>query len=155
MRSALSLARAAFLGACATLCACSDSDLGPGSLAPSAAAPAFAELRIVSPVDGALVSGTALVVLAEQQVRGGPTQGYAQVQVSPDGQAWTPLGAAFAWSAQDAFLSSGPLVMTGNGTASLRLVIYEISPQDAFLVSNTPSVRCLGQVGETFDAPTR
>jgi hypothetical protein len=154
MRSAISLTRAAFLGACATVGACSDSDLGPGPLAPSAAAPAFAELRIVSPADGALVTGVGLTVLAEQQVRGGPSQGTAQLQSSPDGRSWSPLGAAFAWSAQDAFLTLGPLAMSGSGTAQLRLVVYELHPQDAFLISNVTSVRCLEQAEQVLDVPT-
>ncbi|HMB71779.1 MAG TPA: hypothetical protein VKU85_20880 [bacterium] len=155
MRSAISLARTAFIGACATLCACSDADRGPGPLSPSLSAPAFAELRIVSPADGSLVTGAGLSILAEQQVQGGPSQGVAQLQASADGQSWASLGAAFAWSAQDAYLTLGPVAMTGSGTAHLRLVVYEAFPQDPFLVSDVTTVRCLEQAEQTSDQPTR
>jgi hypothetical protein len=155
MRTATLLARTALLGACVAVGACSDADNGPGPLSPSLSAPAFAELRIVSPADGSLVAGAGLSVLAEQEVRGGPTQGIAQLQVSADGRSWAPLGAAFAWSAQDAYLAVGPVPMSGSGAAQLRLVVYEYRPQDAFLISNVTSIRCLEQIEASSDEAAR
>lgn len=146
---------AALIGVCATLCACSDSDRAPSPFGPDLAAPAAgSELRIVSPADGALVTAPTLTVLAEQQAQGVPSQGRAQLQSSPDGESWSALGAEFAWSAQDETISTGAIVMSGAGTVWLRLVVYEQTPADPFLISDVSSIRCLARSAQVLHEPT-
>lgn len=139
------LIQIALLGACATVCACSDADQGPNPFAPQLAVPAASQLRIVSPADGAVMGAAAFTVEAEQQVHGGPLQGRAQLQVSADGSAWSAVGAETAWSAQDAAFALPAVQLAGAGPAQLRLVVYEVSPADPFLISNVTRLHCLGQ----------
>jgi hypothetical protein len=144
MRSGLFLS---LIAASLTMCSCSNED-GSALVAPGpelAAGSMDGELRIIKPSDGAVLTARAtFTVEAVQQVRGGPVGGRGQVQYASAESDWSDLGAEFPWSAQDHYFTVPSLSLPDAGQISLRLIVYEFSPDAPFLVSIPAQIRCVG-----------